>query len=59
VVTVLTNRAIPADRIDAVSASDELERARGRRATTDVELAEKERAIVRARAQLRVAAHTG
>src|SRR3954462_13133807 len=59
VVTVLTNRAIPADRIDTVAASEELERASGRGATTDFELAEKERAIAGARAQLRVAAPTG
>ena len=59
VVTVLTGRALPADRIDAVAASEELERANARRATTDPEMAEKERAIARARAQLRVAAHAG
>ena len=57
VVTVLTGRALPADRIDAVAAGEELERARARRASTDAELAEKERAIARARAQLRVAEH--
>jgi F-type H+-transporting ATPase subunit epsilon len=59
VVTVLTGRAIPAERIDAGAAADELERARTRRTTTDGERAEKERAIARARAQLRVAAHRG
>jgi F-type H+-transporting ATPase subunit epsilon len=59
VVTVLTNRAIPADRIVTVAASEELERANALRATTDAEQAEKERSIARARAQLRVAAHAG
>ena len=54
-----TGIGIPADRIDEVAASEELQRANARRATTDPELAEKERAIARARAQLRVAAHAG
>jgi F-type H+-transporting ATPase subunit epsilon len=59
VVTVLTARSIPADRVDAATAHGELERAQGRRATTDVEQAEKAKAIARARAQIRVAAHKG
>jgi F-type H+-transporting ATPase subunit epsilon len=59
VVTVLTNRAIPADRVDAAAASQELEQARGRRATNELEQADKAKAVARARAQLRVAARKG
>ncbi|MBX6312176.1 MAG: ATP synthase F1 subunit epsilon [Isosphaeraceae bacterium] len=59
IVTVLTGRAVPADQVDAHLASEELEHARARRATTDAEQAEKEKAIARARAMLRVAAHRG
>ncbi len=57
VVTVLTNRAIAADKIDVDAAKQDLKRARTRRATTEFEQAERERAIDRARAQLRVAGH--
>lgn len=56
VVTVLTNRAIPAAQVDPVAARDELERARSRVATNDAERREKARAIDRSRALLRVAA---
>ena len=57
VVTVLTSRAIPAERIDAAAAASELEAAKKRRAPTDEEQAEKDRALARARAQLHLAAH--
>src|SRR5262249_44825555 len=57
VVTVLTNRAIPAGRVDPSAAHEELEKARTRVARTDYERTEKEKAISRARAQLRVSAH--
>ena len=56
VVTVLTGRAIPADKVDTSAASQELEQAQARRASTDAEQDEKARAIARARAQLRIAA---
>jgi len=59
VVTVLTNRAVPAARIDTAAAAEELNRAKARRAPTDAEQAEKDRALDRARGQLRVAAHKG
>jgi len=59
VVTVLTNRAIPADRVNAVAASEELERALAIQATTDKAQADKERAVDRARAQLRISGHKG
>src|SRR5438132_1738275 len=36
VVTVLSSRAVPADKIDVVAANEELHRARARRATTDI-----------------------
>ena len=57
VVTVLTNRAIPAEAVDAVEAARELEQARARRATTDYDQAEKARAVARARALVRIAEH--
>ena len=57
VVTVLTNRAVPASDINTTTASHELEQAQGRRATTEYELDEKSKAIARARAQLHVAGH--
>src|SRR5262249_42076017 len=54
VVTVLTNRAIPASQLDSTAAAKELEMAQARRATTDFELAEKSKAIARARAQIHI-----
>jgi F-type H+-transporting ATPase subunit epsilon len=57
VVTVLTPRAIPAARIDVALAAAELERAQAMPAATDAQIADKERAIARARAQSRVASH--
>ena len=59
VVTVLTNRAIAAEKVDARPPTDELARAKALRATTDAEQAEKARALDRARGQIRVAAHAG
>ncbi|HWE37022.1 MAG TPA: ATP synthase F1 subunit epsilon [Isosphaeraceae bacterium] len=55
VVTVLTHRAIPAERIDAQAAADELRQAQERRAVTEAEVDEKTRAVDRARAQIRIA----
>jgi F-type H+-transporting ATPase subunit epsilon len=57
VVTLLTPRAIPASQVNATAASAELERAQALPATTDPQIADKTRAIARARAQLRVASH--
>lgn len=54
VVTVLTNRAIEAGRIDTAAAERELEQAHGRPAASDHEIDERARAIARARAMLRV-----
>jgi len=58
VVTVLTNRAIPADKLDAQAAERELDHAQSRRATNDFEQTEKTKAVSRARAQLHLAAKT-
>jgi F-type H+-transporting ATPase subunit epsilon len=57
VVTVLTNRAIPATQVDTHAATTELAQIQSLVAKTDREQAEKARATARARAQLRVAAH--
>jgi F-type H+-transporting ATPase subunit epsilon len=59
VVTVLTNRAIPADRIAAEAVRNELARALAQSATTDGQHQEKERAVARARAQVRIAEFRG
>jgi F-type H+-transporting ATPase subunit epsilon len=56
VVTVLTNRAIPAAAIDPAAAAAELEAAFARVATTEHDQAEKAKAITRARAQIRISA---
>jgi F-type H+-transporting ATPase subunit epsilon len=57
VVTLLTNRAVPAAAVDAAAAARELEQAQSRPATTDYEVGEKSKAVARARAQLHVAGH--
>jgi F-type H+-transporting ATPase subunit epsilon len=57
VVTVLTNRAVPASEIDPAEAATELEHAQARRANTEHDQAEKAKALDRARALVRVAAH--
>jgi F-type H+-transporting ATPase subunit epsilon len=54
VVTVLTNRAIPADKIDTRIAAADLESALARVATNDLDQADKTKAVARARAQIRV-----
>jgi len=55
VVSVLTNRAIPAEAIDPLAAAEQLTAARARVATTPETLALRERAQWQARALLRVA----
>jgi F-type H+-transporting ATPase subunit epsilon len=57
VVTVLTHRAIPAEQIDAAAAARELERVAAQPAVTDLESADHQRAIDRARGMIRVARH--
>ncbi len=59
VVTVLTSRAVPAERVDTTLAARELESAQARLARTDDEQAEKAKAVARARAQLRIGSGKG
>lgn len=55
VVSILTNRAVSAERIDTSAASDQLQTAIRRHAPTDEQQHLRERQILQARAQLRVA----
>ncbi|MFI5459607.1 MAG: ATP synthase F1 subunit epsilon [Isosphaerales bacterium] len=55
VVTVLTQRAIPADQLDAAAAARELEAFGNQRVVTDLEYAGHVQAVARARGMLRVA----
>ncbi|WP_165222850.1 ATP synthase F1 subunit epsilon [Aquisphaera insulae] len=57
VVTVLTGRAVAAERIDAAAAAADLEKAEKARALTPDEVAAKARGVARARAMLRVKSH--
>ncbi|HKI20364.1 MAG TPA: ATP synthase F1 subunit epsilon [Isosphaeraceae bacterium] len=57
VVTVLTQRAIPADQLDATAAARELEVFDNQRVVTDLEYADHVKAVARARGTLRVAGH--
>jgi F-type H+-transporting ATPase subunit epsilon len=59
VVTVLTNRAIPAALLDPQAAEKELESARALKGTGEHDRAEKAKAVARATAMIRVAAHKG
>lgn len=54
VVTVLTNRALTAEAVDPAAAASELETAQDKRALTDQDFAEKQKALARSRAMLRV-----
>jgi F-type H+-transporting ATPase subunit epsilon len=56
VVSVLTNNAVPAEKVDSTKAQAQLEAAKARPATTPELLAIRERDQLRARAQIRVAA---
>jgi len=55
VVTVLTNRAMPAEEVDAEVAEEQLQSARTRRATSPDQFAQRDRVAALCRAQLRVA----
>ncbi len=59
VVTLLTNRAIPADLLDPQAAARELEAARALGGTSEHDRAEKAKAVARAQGMIRVAAHKG
>ena len=54
-VTVLTDRAVPADELDEAVIREQLDSARARRATTPESMAARQRAVDLSRAQLRVA----
>jgi F-type H+-transporting ATPase subunit epsilon len=55
VVSVLTQRAVPADKIDAAVAREQLLSAQSRRAATPEAAAVRDRTLAQCRAQLRVA----
>jgi F-type H+-transporting ATPase subunit epsilon len=55
VVTVLTQRAIPADELDATTSAHDLEALDNQRVVTEPEYADHEKAVARARGALRVA----
>jgi F-type H+-transporting ATPase subunit epsilon len=57
VVTVLTNRAIPSQQLDAATAVRELETLGSQRVTTESEYTDHEKAIARVRGLIRVARH--
>jgi F-type H+-transporting ATPase subunit epsilon len=58
VVSVLTNRALPAAKIDVAAAAAQLESAQARRAAGNEQLAIRDRLVKQARGQLRVAARS-
>jgi F-type H+-transporting ATPase subunit epsilon len=58
VVTVLTQRAVPAAEIDAAVAQEQLDSALSRHAARPEAVAARDRAIQQARAQLRIAGKT-
>jgi F-type H+-transporting ATPase subunit epsilon len=57
IVSVLTNRAVPAEKLDTANATAHLEAVIARPAAGQEELAIRERQILQARGQLRVASH--
>jgi F-type H+-transporting ATPase subunit epsilon len=57
VVTVLTQRAIPAAQLDATATAHELDEVESHRAVTEHDRIERDKAISRARGMLRVARH--
>lgn len=57
IVSVLTPRAIPVEKLDTAVIQEQLARARGRQAHSPEAIAARDRAIHQARAQLRVARH--
>jgi F-type H+-transporting ATPase subunit epsilon len=58
VVSVLTSRAVPADQVDAAVAEEQLQSARGRKATSPETLLARDKAVAQARAKLHVARRT-
>lgn len=57
VVTVLTNRAVPAQQLDAGAAAKDLESLGSQRVTSDAEFTDHEKAVARVRGLIRVARH--
>ena len=56
-VTVLTGRAVAAEKLDAEVAAEQLRTARDRKANSEETLAIRDRLVAQARAQLRIAGH--
>jgi F-type H+-transporting ATPase subunit epsilon len=59
IVTVLTNRAVPVQELDAATAAKELEAAGSQTIASQSDFVEQEKAIARARGMIRVARHKG
>jgi len=59
VVSVLSNRVLPADKVDAAAAEEQLASARERPANTPELMALRDRVVSQARAQLQVARRAG
>ncbi len=59
VVSVLTNRGVPAKELDATAVEEQLSAARSRQADTPELMTARDRAVTQARAQLRVAQREG
>lgn len=57
VVSILTQRAVPAAEVDAAVAAEQLRTAQSRVATTPEAVAERDRVVRQSRAQLRIARH--
>jgi len=57
VVTILTQRAIPIQELDPAASARELETVESRRAVSEHELAERDKAVARARGMIRVSRH--
>ncbi|MGO9471635.1 MAG: ATP synthase F1 subunit epsilon [Isosphaeraceae bacterium] len=57
VVTILTQRAIPAQQIDPAATARDLESLESHRAVSEHDRAEREKAVARARGMMRVARH--
>jgi len=59
VVSVLTHRAVPAEKVDASAAQQQLLSARAEQAHTPDQMARRDRSVEQSRAQLRVARRRG
>lgn len=55
VVTILTNRAVPGEKVDAAAAAEQLAEAKKQPVATEEQLVARDRAVQQARAQQRVA----